>query len=421
MAKPLFNEEIKPAIIEQLKLAKQSINIVIAWFNDKDIYDVLIDKANSGEISINMILAEEEEGNDTNSQLDFKKLIDTGDNVYVFKIPRDRVLVHDKFCVIDGRNIIMGSYNWTYGAYHNNKENAILLEDEPDVCKRFIEEYTEIYDEYCLPIINESIGKISVLTDGIIRDIKHGNIRLAIDIDEIISKISTGLQSTKNQGSNIPTNINDLDYEITEDINDDLLLQWWIILPNEWKKYFLTIVLTLPENHLPSVPVLRSLLSAINKLNFKNNYQIEKLDGLINNQCITEINGSITNLTSLKHINTIQNLELLSLTNSKIKSILESTMLTKIKTLDVSSNKIESIVDICENNSIERLVIDDNPLASFNGLEKLTALTAIICDMRFDNIPMEIDRFNKLGLITRKIINRVIGNRNERVLKFTKT
>jgi len=35
-------------------------------------------------------------------------------------------LMHHKFCVLDGRDVLTGSYNWTHRAAHHNEENLVL-------------------------------------------------------------------------------------------------------------------------------------------------------------------------------------------------------------------------------------------------------------------------------------------------------
>ena len=44
--------------------------------------------------------------------------------------------MHNKFCIIDGKKLITGSYNWTYAAEYNNKEN-IIISDDISLCNEF--------------------------------------------------------------------------------------------------------------------------------------------------------------------------------------------------------------------------------------------------------------------------------------------
>ena len=124
MAKSLFNENIKPTIISEISNAKKSIYIVVAWFNDNEIFEALLEKTADKEFEIKLILLDDDNQDKINSQLDFDRLLQSNDNVYIFKIPQDKVKIHHKFCVFDKKSVITGSYNWTYGADKKNKEKC---------------------------------------------------------------------------------------------------------------------------------------------------------------------------------------------------------------------------------------------------------------------------------------------------------
>lgn len=49
--------------------------------------------------------------------------------------------MHDKFCVIDFKKVITGSYNWTYKASHNS-ENILIL-DDPSVATQYISRFEQ--------------------------------------------------------------------------------------------------------------------------------------------------------------------------------------------------------------------------------------------------------------------------------------
>lgn len=52
-------------------------------------------------------------------------------------------MVHHKFCIIDDKIVITGSYNWTYYAENRNWENIIVIENEASV-KAYIQEFEKI-------------------------------------------------------------------------------------------------------------------------------------------------------------------------------------------------------------------------------------------------------------------------------------
>ncbi len=40
-------------------------------------------------------------------------------------------IMHNKYCIIDNRVLITGSYNWSAAAEYSNDENALFLEGAP--------------------------------------------------------------------------------------------------------------------------------------------------------------------------------------------------------------------------------------------------------------------------------------------------
>ncbi len=57
-------------------------------------------------------------------------------------------IMHDKFAVFDNTKVWTGSYNWTFKASFTNQENAVLIENEPDVIMRFAQQF-EVLKERC--------------------------------------------------------------------------------------------------------------------------------------------------------------------------------------------------------------------------------------------------------------------------------
>ena len=51
--------------------------------------------------------------------------------------------MHNKFCVIDGKHVITGSYNWTHRA-KSNDENITVFSDNPEIASRFLKEFDDM-------------------------------------------------------------------------------------------------------------------------------------------------------------------------------------------------------------------------------------------------------------------------------------
>lgn len=127
-------ENIEQRIIKEIKDAHYAIFVSVAWFTNKKLFNALLEKAkNNCYVSIIIQLDE------INSQsgIDYSQ-IEIGRSE-CFKISKDAELLHDKFCVIDFKKVITGSYNWTYKAAHNS-ENILIL-DDPTVATQYISRF----------------------------------------------------------------------------------------------------------------------------------------------------------------------------------------------------------------------------------------------------------------------------------------
>ena len=150
-----YFSDIHTVIIKQLEGAGSDIHVAVAWFTDRDIFDVLCKKAQSG-INISLVLV----GDDINcgaGRLNFIRLENLGGKVTFLPTgSQDTPLMHHKFCVIDAKTVITGSYNWSKKA-RSNDENITIIRDSPE----FAYKYLAVFDELCIrggqkstPLIN---------------------------------------------------------------------------------------------------------------------------------------------------------------------------------------------------------------------------------------------------------------------------
>ncbi|MEO0684685.1 MAG: DnaB-like helicase C-terminal domain-containing protein [Cyanobacteria bacterium J06649_11] len=143
MIEALF-ENIKSRIIEELANAKSSVKVISAYFTDERLFDLLCGLAVRG-IDVKLIIADELT-NIADSNIDFKKFIDSRGKFYLANRNEVNTLVHHKFCVIDDRVVITGSYNWTRKA-QDNKENIIITDIEK-IVQAYKSEFENIEDNY---------------------------------------------------------------------------------------------------------------------------------------------------------------------------------------------------------------------------------------------------------------------------------
>ncbi|WP_233900926.1 phospholipase D-like domain-containing protein [Tenacibaculum piscium] len=135
-------ENIAERIAEELQKAEKTIYIAIAWFTNKELFDILKTKAQNN-CTVFIIINDDEINN--NSKINYNQLDIC--NLNIFKI-NDTELMHNKFCIIDNKTVITGSYNWSYKA-KTNFENIIVTYNDTILTQQFIEEFNRI-----LKIIN---------------------------------------------------------------------------------------------------------------------------------------------------------------------------------------------------------------------------------------------------------------------------
>lgn len=131
--------EIRAAIIQELKEARTSIKVAVAWFTNNDLFDVLCTKLQE-DISVELIIINDLINNRYGG-LDFQKFIRLGGKFYFSTIERP---MHNKFCLIDNQTMITGSYNWTYFAESINHENIVIFKDNKNLFEQFENEFNEI-------------------------------------------------------------------------------------------------------------------------------------------------------------------------------------------------------------------------------------------------------------------------------------
>lgn len=115
--------EIKRRIIFEINSARHCIYVAMAWFTDRDIAAAIIEAKNRN-VTVDIILS-------SNAQNEIVKLMLRGANinVHAFETGDARGIMHHKFCLIDNKISINGSYNYSYNASNNNVENIHVSDD----------------------------------------------------------------------------------------------------------------------------------------------------------------------------------------------------------------------------------------------------------------------------------------------------
>lgn len=129
-------EDIQNQILEQIKSAKYSIWVAVAWFTDPILMRALYDKKTEG-INIRVVVLDDDintkNGFEYEKHFEAKRINKTG---YFENI------MHHKFCVIDLKTVIHGSYNWTKKAVWNKE--TISIENSRELAEKYATEFIKL-------------------------------------------------------------------------------------------------------------------------------------------------------------------------------------------------------------------------------------------------------------------------------------
>lgn len=131
-----FNQ-IQQSIIEQINLAQFTIWVAVAWFTDKILFGCLVAKKNQG-VNVQVIIIDDEINR--NSGLPYEKYFET---YRIKKTEKYENIMHNKFCVIDLKTVIHGSYNWTKRAQFNN-ETISTIANKRKTAEEFAEQFIKL-------------------------------------------------------------------------------------------------------------------------------------------------------------------------------------------------------------------------------------------------------------------------------------
>jgi len=146
------NKDIFSRIENELINAEFEVLIATAWFTDDVLFNILLNKLEQGVI-IELIIADNQE----NERLDFGLLQNKGASVIKIKNVGFGMM-HQKFCVIDKRIALHGSYNWSLNAKKNNHE-SIIVTNHKETVEALIENFFMIKNKALeIKIENSSIN-----------------------------------------------------------------------------------------------------------------------------------------------------------------------------------------------------------------------------------------------------------------------
>jgi hypothetical protein len=146
-------DNIRQNILNELDKASENIVVAVYWFTNQTLFQKLMTKVGEG-LKVELIIHNDYINNRATG-LNFQSFIDNGGDFYFSDTFNP---MHNKFCVVDNKALINGSYNWTYYAEDRNRENILVIKDEQETINAFITEFDR------LKSLTEKVEKIEPLT-----------------------------------------------------------------------------------------------------------------------------------------------------------------------------------------------------------------------------------------------------------------
>lgn len=136
-------DKVSGKIIARVKQATQSIDLLAFSFTDDGIGQAILERAKSGVLVRGVF---EKTGSETQYS-EYGRMRKAGLDVWQDGNP---YLMHHKVIIVDGKTVILGSYNFSANADTENDENLLIV-DETEFAESFEAEFTRIYEQAKAP------------------------------------------------------------------------------------------------------------------------------------------------------------------------------------------------------------------------------------------------------------------------------
>ena len=151
MINKLEYQKIEQLLSVNIVKTMGNLKIAVAWFTNPNLFTIVLQLLER-DIEVELILCNEDI-NFINPKINYDQFIAANGKLYVGNPSH---LMHNKFCIIDDRYLINGSYNWTLKAEKSNHENVVLT-DNLNLVNDF-----KSYFEY-LKTKTDAVAKVNLL------------------------------------------------------------------------------------------------------------------------------------------------------------------------------------------------------------------------------------------------------------------
>ncbi len=131
---PVFSPEDGNEIIEFIDGAEESLDIEVYLFTSYDVHDAVV-RAHDRGVKIRILL-EAEPMNNANDEM-YIRLAGEGISVKYYGGKR----MHSKFIIRDGKEVLVGSHNFSYSALNKNREASVIISGSA------VKEFIDVFEE----------------------------------------------------------------------------------------------------------------------------------------------------------------------------------------------------------------------------------------------------------------------------------
>ncbi len=378
----VYFSNIRNKLLAELNHAQKSINVAVAWFTNHELFNVLCEKLKHG-VKVELVIINDFINN-WEFGLPFQEFIELGGKLYFSKYPN---VMHNKFCIIDDRTLLNGSYNWTYFAESRNDENLMLFKCKPLLIKQFKDEFERLKNNIGAETQNITYFNISEL--GHFEKIGY---RKYIS-DDLCLKAQTFITNKIIFSSSLLTKALEID-----DIN--ILakeLQKGIATKVELENDKIIIRETISESKILTLPILEAEENTISfdeSIHSSKDLKDEDKQQIMVNPNRENINSIIIKIDQPVQLNKPNNPEIITETHLKTPIHVNSSQTTSLK----SETKVSDLVPITP--SIHQ---EEDKKYKYENLQIVFALDYSNSMEKYENGGLELYSSGKIQEIINKI------------------
>ncbi len=127
-------------IVKTISGAKSSIRVAAYSFTSKPIAKALVDAHKKG-VDVRVVLDKSQRTAKYTSATFLANM-----NVPT-RINHKYAIMHNKYMIIDGKDVQLGSFNYSKAAEEKNAENVMVIRDNQTLAKKYLDNWNKLWDE----------------------------------------------------------------------------------------------------------------------------------------------------------------------------------------------------------------------------------------------------------------------------------